>query len=167
MLSFVGRGTGWRQLCGLVNCCARLIWLCQWSANLSGIRCRQKNPALQPAVAYPNCCCCYCPPRQELLHASRVVLPHLVRLLPAAAAAAANAADTLEFITQHTHHPHYPPFSSASAAAAGKGPGWGSKGDSSSLLEAGGGGAAAAGDQAFLLEVPRVLAQLMGERCAR
>jgi hypothetical protein len=90
---------------------------------------------------------------QELLHAARVVLPHLVRLLPAAVALASASAETLEFITKHTHHPHYPPFRSSSSSSS-KG-GWG-KGDTAALE--------AAGEQGFLLDAPRVIAQLMGER---
>jgi len=52
-----------------------------------------------------SCCCCCCG-LQALLHAARVMLPHLVRLLPVCSASASTAAETLEFITKHTHHPH-------------------------------------------------------------
>jgi hypothetical protein len=81
----------------------------------------------------------------------------LVRLLPAAVALASASAETLEFITKHTHHPHYPPFraNSSSSSSSGSKGGWG-KGDTAALE--------AAGEQGFLLEVPRVIAQLMGER---
>lgn len=117
------------------------------------------------AIAMPRCtvlrhavCCVLL---QELLHAARVVLPHLVRLLPAAVALASTSAETLDFITKHTHHPHYPPFRSTGSSGRSSGSsssskgGWG-KGDTAALE--------AAGEQGFLLEVPRVVAQLMGER---
>lgn len=97
---------------------------------------------------------------QELLHAARVMLPHLVRLLPACAAAASQASETLEFITKHTHHPHYQPFSSSSAGGAGTG----RAKSEAAALEAG--GASSAADQVVLLQVPQVVVQLMGERCA-
>lgn len=75
------------------------------------------------------------------------MLPHLVRLLPAAAASASQAADTLEFITAHTHHPHYPPFSSTGGGRRSSS--FGVKGGEAAMLEA----VSSTGDQGVLLQV--------------
>lgn len=122
----------------------------------------QRESTTTAAVLLPLLFCCCCCVLQELLHAARVMLPHLVRLLPACSASVSTAAETLEFITKHTHHPHYPPFTSTPSlgGSGGRGGGGGGGKGEAALLDAG----VAAADQGCLLQVPRIMARLMGDR---